>query len=248
MGWVSTEQLLPSPSYTGQSIQSRPNWDPSLPRPLTSVFPPLVPRGGTHSLGERVWGGGSQFERWGRHCGTLGIYGLCELRRHVSKVVFLKRPGHSSICVFLLYGLQSVREGRKLYSWTLNSMDKISGNVIFKRILMDSNGFPVQLRVCRLTFRKLARKKRPRRGREVAVETTSLRIGCIMFSRSFFCQHWEVLLLLLLLSGAYIFSLCLFSFVRYFLSSVLRHFKCSVQYRPKALKRSVFVSGVAGKD
>jgi hypothetical protein len=59
-----------------------------------------------------------------------------------------------------LWLIPSIREGRKLYS--LNNMDKISGNVIFKRILMDSNGFPVQLRVCRLTFRKLAGKK----GRE----------------------------------------------------------------------------------
>ncbi len=44
-------------------------------------------------------------------------------------------------------------------------VDKISGNVIFKRILMDSNGFPVELRVCRLTFRKLAMKKKAEKGK-----------------------------------------------------------------------------------
>jgi hypothetical protein len=43
---------------------------------------------------------------------------------------------------------------------------------------MDSNGFPVQLRVCRLTFRKLARKKSPRRGREGAFETSELVAIC----------------------------------------------------------------------
>ncbi len=74
----------------------------------------------------------------------------------------------------------------------LNSMaDKISGNVIFKRILMDSNGFPEQLRVCRLTFRKLARKKKAEKGegRVYLKLPLSELHGCNMFSAEVFCLH-----------------------------------------------------------
>ncbi len=61
-------------------FSSRPNWD--FPQPLTPRRvpppPPLVQGGGAHSLaGEGV--GWSQFRRGDRHCGTLGIYVLCEV-------------------------------------------------------------------------------------------------------------------------------------------------------------------------
>jgi hypothetical protein len=49
---------------------SRLNWDP--PPPPCEYVSPL---GGTHSLGGRE-GGGSQFGRGDRRCGTLGIYVL----------------------------------------------------------------------------------------------------------------------------------------------------------------------------
>jgi hypothetical protein len=56
-------------------FSNRPNWDPPPPpHPQTSGAPPLVPRGDT-LLGRG--GGGSQFGRGERHCGTL-IYVLCE--------------------------------------------------------------------------------------------------------------------------------------------------------------------------
>jgi hypothetical protein len=55
-------------------FSSRPNWEPPPPHPQASAPPPLVP-GGTLAC-ERE-GGGSQFGRGDRHCGTLGIYVLC---------------------------------------------------------------------------------------------------------------------------------------------------------------------------
>ncbi len=55
----------------------RPNWDPPPPYLQTCASPPLGP-GGTYTLaGDGVEG--SQFGRGDRHCGTLGIYVLCDL-------------------------------------------------------------------------------------------------------------------------------------------------------------------------
>jgi hypothetical protein len=54
---------------------------PPPPHPQATVSAlPLVPGGGTHLLAGEVvgGGGGSQFRRGDTHCGTLGIYALCE--------------------------------------------------------------------------------------------------------------------------------------------------------------------------
>jgi hypothetical protein len=61
-------------------FSSSPNWDSPTPSPVGEcVPPPLWFRGWVQTgLRERVWwGGGSQFRRGDRHCGTLGIYVHC---------------------------------------------------------------------------------------------------------------------------------------------------------------------------
>ncbi len=56
-------------------FSSPPNWDPPHLFIRRRVSPPLVPGGGTHTLG-RKWVGRSQLGRLDRHRGTLGIYVL----------------------------------------------------------------------------------------------------------------------------------------------------------------------------
>ncbi len=74
-----------SPSHRVDRVlgffSSRPNWDSPTPSPwpsgcFSTPQPPLVPRGGPHSLAGEG-GVGSQFGRGERHCGTLGVYVLC---------------------------------------------------------------------------------------------------------------------------------------------------------------------------
>jgi hypothetical protein len=49
------------------------------PNRQASVSPPFG-SGGTHSLAEEGVEEGSQFGRWDKHCGTLGIYEFCRCR------------------------------------------------------------------------------------------------------------------------------------------------------------------------
>ncbi len=96
-------------------------------------------------------------------------------------------------------------------------------------------------------FSQIGRKKRPRRGREGAFETIPLsellqyffHAEVFAYIETFYYYYYQERIFLICVC-----SLCSLFFLKY----VLRQFKCSVQYRPKALKRSVFVSGVAGKD
>jgi hypothetical protein len=95
-------------------------------------------------------------------------------------------------------------------------------------------------------FSQIGQKKRPRRGREGVFETTSLRTTWLKYVFQMFVAYIETYYYYYYYQE-HIFVICVFSFL-FVVFSVLSHFKCSVQYRPKALKRSVFVSGVAGKD
>jgi hypothetical protein len=67
-------------------LSSRPNCELGLPDPLNAgvVYPPPLVGGGegAHSL-PRKGGGGAQFQRGDRHCGTLGIKVLCGLHVYI---------------------------------------------------------------------------------------------------------------------------------------------------------------------
>jgi hypothetical protein len=68
-------------------FSSRQNWDSPNPLPAgESAPPPLIPRGGAHSLA-RKGVGESQFRRGDIHCGTLYMYVLCALLpRHFHEI------------------------------------------------------------------------------------------------------------------------------------------------------------------
>ncbi len=55
--------------------------------------PPLGSRGRAHSLAGEGVGGGFQFQRGDKHCGTLGIYVLADRKYHVCNDHSIRRLG-----------------------------------------------------------------------------------------------------------------------------------------------------------
>ncbi len=94
---------------------------PPLPQPLTSVFPPppLVPRGGTHSLGERGWGGvpirtRGQTLWYSRYICTLWAEMSC------FKSCLSETTWSLVYMCFLLYGHTVYKGGAEtVHSWTV---------------------------------------------------------------------------------------------------------------------------------
>ncbi len=63
-------------------LSSSPYWDSPTPSHAGECVPPPPPppAPGVSTLAWGRGGGGSQFQRGDRHCGTLGVYVLCGLR------------------------------------------------------------------------------------------------------------------------------------------------------------------------
>jgi hypothetical protein len=69
-------------------FSSRPNWDSPPPHTQAIVYPPPPGSGGATPLRER--GGGSQFPRGDRHCGSLDIYVFSGAHRRSKRGIVVK--------------------------------------------------------------------------------------------------------------------------------------------------------------